>query len=771
MPDSAVPRPAADGQSAGAAGSRGSARVAAAVAALARRLGSSPEHAANHLDRLAERYDVDLGEAAAAVLATADAAEPADVRRPGPSAPTVSQAPPASPAPPAVGPAPTAPVDPDPLADLAREISSRLGPLAGVDAVAIYAAEPDGSLQMVGSQGLPPAVIDAWRRVSPQLTTAAGGTARSGRPMWLPRLDEARRQYVMIGDPDVEWRSRAMLPVPDGPGEDRPVVAVVAVFCTETQPFEPATRRAVLGVVGDLAGPIAERLRTHPHPAGWIVDAQAILDVLPGAVVVSVPIRDAEGGIIDWIVVAASPEAVDIAGRRGRELVGTSTVAAYPSVVDTELWHTYAYALRSGRPREIGPFVYSERADGVDAEAVYTVRASRFGGGLMIIWVRHDEQRRFADRLAQTERMGKLGWGEWDLLADRTYWSEGMYAIFERDHSRGPATLDEARRHVHPDDAARLDAALEALLTGGEPIDLSLRLVVPDRVKHVRGRFEATRDRAGRVLKVYGLVLDVSESEAATRDRARLADIEAELAERQRSQQVEHRLVRSLQRIILPLPSGVLDLPGLDVAVRYQPAEEVSRVGGDWFDVVRLPGGRTLLAVGDVAGHGIAAAATMARLRHSFAALAVTSAEPAKLLAYLNRMVSDDATEPTATVVVAHYDPQTREVTWAQAGHPPPILMTAEGTTALARPSGMIVGARADSAYETARVTLRPGDTMLLYTDGLIERRGSDGSDWLGPALRALDGAAGVALDELLARLRPANPGDDTCVLALRPRA
>jgi serine phosphatase RsbU (regulator of sigma subunit) len=215
----------------------------------------------------------------------------------------------------------------------------------------------------------------------------------------------------------------------------------------------------------------------------------------------------------------------------------------------------------------------------------------------------------------------------------------------------------------------------------------------------------------------------------------------------------------------------VLDLPGLDVAVRYQPAEEMSRVGGDWFDVVRLRAGRTLLAVGDVAGHGIAAAATMARLRHSLAALAVTSTDPAELLGYLNRMVSDDASEPTATVVVAHYDPLSREVTWAQAGHPPPILVTRDGTTALARPTGMIVGARRDSEYEIARITLAYGDTMLLYTDGLVERRGAYESDWLGPALRSLEGAGELALDDLLARLQPANPGDDTCVLALRPRA
>jgi serine phosphatase RsbU (regulator of sigma subunit) len=217
------------------------------------------------------------------------------------------------------------------------------------------------------------------------------------------------------------------------------------------------------------------------------------------------------------------------------------------------------------------------------------------------------------------------------------------------------------------------------------------------------------------------------------------------------------------------LPAGVLEPTGLRVAVRYQPAEEASRVGGDWYDVVALPDGRTLLAIGDVAGHGITAAATMARLRHSIAALAVTTSDPAELLGYLNVLVCDDDTEPTATVVIARFDSGAGTVTWAQAGHPPPIVVTPDGPAALARPGGMIVGARRDSAYENATVALAPGDTMLLYTDGLIERRDPPDDDWLGPLLGALRGTGALAVDQLLARLQPANPADDTCVLALRP--
>jgi PAS domain-containing protein len=648
----------------------------------------------------------------------------------------------------------------DPLADLAAELAARLGAAAGTSAVAVYAVEPDGSLHMVGSAGLIEPVVTAWRRVSARLTTGALFAARTGEPLWLPDLDAARRRFVLIGDPDVEWPSRALLPVAD---DGRPA-AVVAAFWDEEQKFDPAARQAVTAVMVELAPRIAEQLR-RPHRAAWIADAQALLDGLPGDLAVLLPIRDDAGEVSDYVVVAAGPEAVDLAGRHGREMVGASAVADYPGIVGTDLWRTYALVLRTGRPREVGPFSYAGTAEGVDAEAVYTVRVSRLGGGLLVSWVRHDEQRRFAARLADTERLGKLGWGEWDMVTGRIDWSDGLFAIFERSAADGPAPLDEALGYLHPQDAAAVTPVLTRFFETGDPVDVTFRIVLPSgRVKHVQCRLETSRDRGGQVLKAYGLVVDVTASAVA----ARVADVEAELAERRQRQRIEHRLVTALQRIILPLPAGVLEPPGLRVAVRYQPAEETSQVGGDWYDVVRLPGGRTLLTVGDVAGHGITAAATMARLRHSIAALAVTSTDPAELLGYLNVLVHDDASEPTATVVVVRFDPETSTATWAQAGHPPPIVVAGGGAAALARPAGMIVGARRDSAYENATVRLAPGDTMLLYTDGLIERRDADDDDWLGPLLRLLYDAGDLPVDRLVARLQPANPADDTCALALR---
>ena len=110
------------------------------------------------------------------------------------------------------------------------------------------------------------------------------------------------------------------------------------------------------------------------------------------------------------------------------------------------------------------------------------------------------------------------------------------------------------------------------------------------------------------------------------------------------------------------------------VGIRYLPAEQASRVGGDWYHAAPTEDGGVLLAIGDVAGHGLPAAAVMAQLRHALAALTITATtEPAELLTHLNRLLlSGGNTASTATALVAHYDPATSTLRWAQAGHPLP---------------------------------------------------------------------------------------------------
>ena len=147
----------------------------------------------------------------------------------------------------------------------------------------------------------------------------------------------------------------------------------------------------------------------------------------------------------------------------------------------------------------------------------------------------------------------------------------------------------------------------------------------------------------------------------AVSTKRRLAEAERQLAEQRRTLAAEHALAARLQQIILPIPDGPLDLPGLRVALRYLPAVQEHFVGGDWYHAAELRDGSVLLAVGDVAGHGTPAATAMAQLRHALRALAVTTTDPGVLLGLLNRLTYDlDLEQPElcGTAVIARYRPR-----------------------------------------------------------------------------------------------------------------
>jgi serine phosphatase RsbU (regulator of sigma subunit) len=254
---------------------------------------------------------------------------------------------------------------------------------------------------------------------------------------------------------------------------------------------------------------------------------------------------------------------------------------------------------------------------------------------------------------------------------------------------------------------------------------------------------------------------DTAQADTAQADTARLA---AELA-------AERNVTLELQRAILPLHEGPFDLPGLRAVVRYLPASQDSRVGGDWYITAEMPGGHVLLAIGDVAGHGLAAAAGMARLRGALAGLAITGSPPERLVGWLNDLVHHVGPEHTASVVAGYFDPLSRVLTWAQAGHPPPVLVRGPRATALRQPAGILLGA-ARSGYEATSLELFPGDQILLYSDGLIERRHRSLDEGLAALTTAAAGITGPEdmISAVLNTLGSTDTEDDTCLVALYVR-
>ncbi|WP_405852283.1 SpoIIE family protein phosphatase [Streptomyces sp. NBC_00090] len=243
----------------------------------------------------------------------------------------------------------------------------------------------------------------------------------------------------------------------------------------------------------------------------------------------------------------------------------------------------------------------------------------------------------------------------------------------------------------------------------------------------------------------------------------------------------EHAMAVTLQRSLMP--RGFPDDEALDVASRYLPAE--SGVGGDWFDVIPLPGARVALVVGDVVGHGLHAAATMGRLRiavHNFWALDLS---PDDLIGHLDELVAlidvqDDSSEgggemiTGATCLCVVYDSVSGEVTVATAGHLPPAVVRPDGSVEyLASPVSPPLGLGAGMPVETARTTLPEGSRLVLYTDGLLEDRSRDLDASLDAFREALSGAdrtpeetCAAVIDTML----PAGSSDDVALLVARVR-
>jgi GAF domain-containing protein len=199
-----------------------------------------------------------------------------------------------------------------------------------------------------------------------------------------------------------------------------------------------------------------------------------------------------------------------------------------------------------------------------------------------------------------------------------------------------------------------------------------------------------------------------------------LAELAGQALERARLYEAEHAAAHQLQQALLPrIPP---ELPGAGIGVRYRPAERSHDVGGDWYDAFELPGGRLGFAVGDVVGHDLDAAVAMGRLQQLLRYVAMAGARPAEVLQALDAACPAITGTNFATLGYAEYWPAEDVVAYACAGHPPPLLVI-DGHAAYLNDGRSAPLGFGDSARPEARLTARPGAMLVLYSDGLIERR------------------------------------------------
>ncbi|SDN45091.1 PAS domain S-box-containing protein [Streptomyces sp. cf386] len=369
--------------------------------------------------------------------------------------------------------------------------------------------------------------------------------------------------------------------------------------------------------------------------------------------------------------------------------------------------------------------------------------------------------------------LSRVGSAEWNLLTDEASWSGELYQILGRDPAAPPLTLDELPALVLDEDRPKLTAMVTHCLVDAKPIDGEFHIVRPDgevRTVHMMG--EPVLDSDGSAASMWAVLRDVSELRRCRREVSETRD---SLQRQRHHAQTEHRLAVELQEAVLPPWRGSLRLPHggprtLDLAARYLPSSTSALIGGDWYDALELADGDTLLSVGDLTGHGVAVTSGMATLLGAVRGMAMAGTQPGQLMSWLNQLLDATVQPALGSAVCCRYRPETRTLTWAQAGHPAPLLFRDGTGRRLNPPDGVLLGATSGAVYAQAEETLEVGDLLLLHTDGLAPRHSGDSLNRLLDLAPRLDGARGAqdCVRLVVEAFGESEREDDACVLMAR---
>ncbi|MET9761895.1 SpoIIE family protein phosphatase [Streptomyces sp. NPDC006372] len=639
----------------------------------------------------------------------------------------------------------------------------------GATGVAIWAAGADGSLSLAGSSGFPAGEAGRWRYVPPGVATVARTALTERRPEWIESL-------AVAGPPSIggtHYPDGGRVAVPTGVGGR--IHGVLEICWPGPLAAQPP---AVVRQLEALAELCAHTLEIHSSSAHSSLDGPAVTnalselvdlaDTLHDPALVLLPQVDGSGQLTDFRIHHANHRFRDPAGRSRSAVSGALLLEAYPMAADENgLFHHVERVYATGEPFRAGRMTLTALVDQVPLSSVAEVSITRHGNSVLLIWRIEDEVARLANLLEHAQRLGRIGGFEENFVTGEITWNSQLFSLYGREETAGPVPVEELRSHAHPDDAVTIGRFLRTVLHHRKPASAAFRLQRPDGVtRYMRVVAEPVVDVDESLLAVRGAYQDVSAQHwtevalAATRDQ--LAYSEQQAAER-------NRLTLQLQQAIMPVTAAPLDAPGLRTAVRYRPAETDHLVGGDWYDAVVLPSKHILLSVGDVAGHGIEAATSMVVLRNALRGLAVTGAGPAQLLSWLNNVAHHLSDSVTATAVCALYDPSRRVLRWARAGHLPPVLVREGQATTMPLLKGLLLGAVSDVTYEEADMQLELGDTLLMYTDGLVERRDRSMEESLNHLLVTAS-ATKATLDQRLDHLltySKSDTDDDTCIISI----
>jgi PAS domain S-box-containing protein len=537
---------------------------------------------------------------------------------------------------------------------------------------------------------------------------------------------------------------------PDGGG-----FGVIEAHSASEEHFT-ADDRAFLQGVADVLGAAGERAGHEDLVRDSEAQFRELADTTPALMWMT----DAEGDVTfvnqGWLRFTG--------GIPGHGIGGSFAASAHPDDRD-ELLRRWQEA---SSKREVFSFEYRLRHAASDGYRwVLELGTPRYSGGEFVGYVGTATDIHERRTMEEALRASEATWRELADTAPAMMWTtdtEGLITFVNEGWLRFTGTTFQEEMGaswtlgVHPDDAD------EVLSTWEEAQAARLSWEREYRLHHHSGDYRWISDRGvpryvgERYVGHVGTAIDIHERKTM---ESRLIEV----------YEREHRIAETLQRSLLPERLPPID--GLAMAARYLPGARGAAIGGDWYDVLERPDGRVALVVGDVVGHGLRAAASMGQLRNAFRAYGMVEASPAEVVARINRLVMSGVEQVMATVLYLVLDRETGEVAFSAAGHPPPLVITPDGARFLEGGRSVPIGAADPAVFREATAILPPGSSLLLYTDGLVERRDTP----LETRLDLLAEAAGSAGDELgemcehviQVVLGEDDPGDDVAILAVRP--
>ncbi|MGW2119404.1 PP2C family protein-serine/threonine phosphatase [Streptomyces zhihengii] len=617
----------------------------------------------------------------------------------------------------------------------------------GAQALWLWRLTSTGCLELAGHAGVSALEADQWRWIPPATPPSVRAALSGGESVWLPT---GTRDGDTLPGPSPR-AARAVIPLRLR-GQNTGLALVV--WPRETD-FDARVRAALPRLV-EVAGRL---LAADADPAAPVPALDDLLDSLvhPG---MTLRRDDATGALTVEHLNRPAAEALSGADRAA----GESVEAALPllhrdlTAMARRAWHVSVPQRAARLPAEHARDVPDTMLD---------VRVLPAGRERAVVLWHTESDPRTALRRAVARLQGMALFQD-DLMSATTAWTEETYAIFGMARDAAPVPLAELGPLVHADDAGAFGELLGDVVDRRKGASAVVRLIRRDGgPRHVRIAAEPLISGPA-LTGITGVYQDVSaEYHAEVALNATFDQLTAIRAQAV----LRHRLVLRLQQAIVPQMPSAGSLHGLSAAARYRPAAAEYRVGGDWFDVLPLPGGRVLVAVGDVAGHGMDAATGMVALRNALRGLAFTGHDPARLMGWLNEVTLHVPGEPTATALCALYDPAGQVLRWANAGHLPPLLLRDGRARLVKAPYDVLLGAARGAAYRERTLGLEPGDTLLLYTDGLVERRTEGLDKGLEALCRTVETLRTTGVDALVEGLLARATGDtddDTSVVAIR---